>query len=49
MDGDRVVGEERLLTDQGARIREVAQGPDGSIYVLTDADNGRLLKVTPKR
>jgi aldose sugar dehydrogenase len=45
---DRVVGEERLLMDLGARIREVVQGPDGALYVLTDAANGRLLKVTPR-
>jgi aldose sugar dehydrogenase len=45
---DRVVGEERLLTDRGERIREVAQGPDGAIYLLTDDENGRLLRVTPR-
>lgn len=45
--GDRVVGEERLLTDRGERIREVVQGPDGAIYLLTDHENGRLLKITP--
>lgn len=49
IEGDRVVGEERLLTDRGERIREVAQGPDGAVYVLTDAENGRLLKITPRR
>lgn len=48
MDGDRVVGEERLLTDRGARIREVVQGPDGALYLLTDAENGKLLKITPR-
>ncbi|WNG44024.1 PQQ-dependent sugar dehydrogenase [Archangium minus] len=45
---DRVVGEERLLTDRKARIREVVQGPDGALYLLTDATNGQLLKVTPR-
>ena len=45
---DRVVGEERLLTDLDARIRDVVQGPEGAIYLLTDAPNGRLLKITPK-
>jgi len=49
MNGDRVAGEERLLTDRGDRIREVVQGPDGALYLLTDAENGRLLKVTPRR
>jgi glucose/arabinose dehydrogenase len=45
--GDRVVGEERLLTDRNARIREVAQGPDGALYLLTDSTNGKLLKLVP--
>ena len=47
LEGDRVVGEERLLGDLNARIREVVQGPDGALYVLTDAPDGRLLKLTP--
>jgi glucose/arabinose dehydrogenase len=45
---DRVVGEERLLTDLDERIREVVQGPDGALYVLTDDDDGELLRITPK-
>jgi glucose/arabinose dehydrogenase len=49
MNGDRVAGEERLLTDRDARIREVVQGPDGAIYVLTDEENGSLLRITPRR
>jgi glucose/arabinose dehydrogenase len=48
LEGDRVVGEERLLTDLRARIREVVEGPDGALYLLTDAGNGKLLKVTPR-
>jgi glucose/arabinose dehydrogenase len=48
VENDRVVGEERLLTDLGARIREVVQGPDGALYLLTDAADGKLLKVTPR-
>jgi glucose/arabinose dehydrogenase len=44
---DRVVGEERLLADRGERIREVVQGPDGALYLLTDGSNGKLLKLTP--
>lgn len=47
MKGDRVAGEERLLTDLEERIREVVQGPDGAVYVLTDDDDGKLLKLTP--
>ena len=49
MNGDRVVGEERLLTERGTRVREVVQGPDGALYLLTDAENGSLLRVTPRR
>jgi glucose/arabinose dehydrogenase len=48
MEGERVVGEERLLTDAKDRIRDVVQGPDGALYLLTDNANGRLLKVVPK-
>ena len=43
--GERVVSEERLLTERKARVREVRQGPDGAIYLLSGAD---LLKLTPK-
>ncbi|MBW3558969.1 MAG: PQQ-dependent sugar dehydrogenase [Proteobacteria bacterium] len=48
MNGDRVVGEERLLTERGERIREVVQGPDGALYVLTDRANGKLLRIAPR-
>ncbi|MCP3105032.1 PQQ-dependent sugar dehydrogenase [Myxococcus sp. K15C18031901] len=45
---DRVVGEEHLLKNLNARIREVVQGPEGALYLLTDATNGKLLKLTPQ-
>ncbi len=45
---DRVVGEERLLTDLHERIRAAVQGPGGAIYVITDADRGKLIRLTPK-
>jgi glucose/arabinose dehydrogenase len=45
---DRVVGEERLLTDRRVRVREVVQGPEGALYLLTDETNGELLKLIPK-
>ena len=45
LDGDRIVGEERLLTDLGERIRDVRVGADGSVYVLTDAEDGRLIRL----
>jgi glucose/arabinose dehydrogenase len=47
LDGDRITGEERLLKELGARIRDVRVGGDGSVYVLTDEENGKLLKLTP--
>ncbi len=50
--GDRVVDEERLLTDlqpNRERIRDVRQGPDGALYLLTDNAQGRVLKLVPKR
>lgn len=45
LDGDKVVHEERLLGELKARIRDVRVGPDGYLYVLTDAKDGALLKV----
>ena len=44
-DGDKVIHEERLLGGLKARIRDVRQGPDGFLYVLTDEDNGVLYRV----
>jgi glucose/arabinose dehydrogenase len=49
LENDRVVGEERLLMERGDRIREVVQGPEGALYLLTDDDDGKLLKLTPDR
>ncbi len=46
LDGDRVVGEERIVTDHG-RVRDVRVGPSGSVWILTDEDDGELLEVTP--
>ena len=48
LDGERVTGEDRLLVDLGERIREVEVGPDGSIYVATDSEQGKILKLVPK-
>lgn len=45
LDGDAIVGEERLLAERGERIRDVRVGPDGYVYVLTDDDNGKLLRI----
>jgi len=49
LDGEAVVAEERLLVDLGERIRDVRQGPDGALYVLTDSPEGRVLRLTPQR
>jgi glucose/arabinose dehydrogenase len=46
LDGERIVGEERLLTDRNQRIRDVRQGPDGAIYLLTS--DGSLLRIVPR-
>jgi aldose sugar dehydrogenase len=51
LDGERVVGEERLLQDlQPVReaIRDVVQGPDGALYLLTNNQQGRVLKIVPR-
>ena len=45
---NRVVAEEPLLTDLKARIRGVAEGPDGALYVITDGNAGKILKLVPK-
>ena len=44
LDGEKVVDEERI--PMGARIRDVAQGPDGAVYALTDEGNGEILRLT---
>ncbi|MGL6111122.1 MAG: PQQ-dependent sugar dehydrogenase [Rubrivivax sp.] len=46
-DGQRVVKEETLLTDLRSRIRDVRQGPDGWLYLLTDSADGQLLRLAP--
>jgi glucose/arabinose dehydrogenase len=47
LDGDRIVSEERLLGELDARIRDVRVGGDGDLYVLTDEDDGKLLRIVP--
>jgi aldose sugar dehydrogenase len=46
LDGETVVAEERLITNEGERIRDVREGPDGALYLLTDHPEGRVLRVT---
>jgi glucose/arabinose dehydrogenase len=48
LDGERIVAEEMLLVGAGDRIRDVRQGPDGAIWVLTDAGDGKLMRLTAK-
>ena len=45
---DEVVAAEALLEDQGKRIRDVRQGPDGALWALTD-DTGEVLRITPHK
>ena len=47
--GDKVVKEERLLQGLRERIRDVRQGPDGALYLLTDNSAGRILRVAPAK
>jgi glucose/arabinose dehydrogenase len=47
LDGQTVTNEERIAL--GARIRDVEQGPDGAVYVATDAADGRILRLTPEQ
>ncbi len=49
LDGEKAVKEERLLQDLNERIRDVRQGPDGALYLLTDNDQGRILRVAPAK
>jgi aldose sugar dehydrogenase len=43
----RIVAEERIPI--GARVRDVRQGPDGFVYVLTDERDGEILRLEPAR
>jgi glucose/arabinose dehydrogenase len=47
LDGETVAGEEVLLADQGHRIRDVRIGPDAAVWLLTDAADGRILRLAP--
>lgn len=48
LEGNRVRGEEHLLADKGKRIRDVKQGPNGEIYVITDYESGELWRIAPR-
>jgi len=47
LNGDIVTGEERLLQNLHERIRDVRQGPDGALWLITDSSAGRILRVVP--
>lgn len=47
LDGEKIVSSERLLADRKKRIRDVRQGPDGFLYVLTDEKRAELLRLRP--
>lgn len=48
LDGEKVVGEERIATELNERIRDVVVGPDGALYLAIDSAEGRILKLVPK-
>ncbi|HEX7069867.1 MAG TPA: PQQ-dependent sugar dehydrogenase, partial [Rhodothermales bacterium] len=48
IEGNRVVGEEHLLTDRGQRVRDVRQGADGALYLVTDQPQGQLWRIVPR-
>jgi glucose/arabinose dehydrogenase len=49
IDNDRVTGEEHLLVDRRQRVRDVRQGPEGALYVVTDQENGEVWRIAPRR
>jgi glucose/arabinose dehydrogenase len=49
IEDNRVTGEEHLLSERGQRVRDVREGPDGSLYIVTDEAAGELWKIVPRR
>jgi aldose sugar dehydrogenase len=49
LDGEKITGEERLLANLGARIRDVRMAADGTLYLLTDAREGKVLRIVPEK
>ena len=47
LDGERIISEERLLQNEFGRIRDVRNGPDGHLYLLTDDADGRIIRLEP--
>ena len=48
LENNRVTGEEHLLTDRNQRVRDVRQGPDGALYLVTDEKAGELWRIAPR-
>lgn len=48
LNNHKVLGEERLLLDQHQRMRDIKEGPDGALWVLTDDVHGRLIRIAPR-
>ena len=48
IENNRVTGEEHLLMDRRQRVRDVRQGPDGALYIVTDQENGELWRIAPR-
>ena len=44
-----MIAEERLLTELEGRIRGVAEGPDGALYVITDRNDAKIVRLVPKK
>jgi len=49
IENNKVTGEEHLLIDREKRIRDVKQGPDGALYVVTDEQAGEVWKIAPRK
>jgi len=47
LEDGKIIGEERLIEDLDQRVRDVRQGPDGNLYLLTDEDDGAVLRLAP--
>jgi len=48
MNGTKVTGEERMFPELNVRIRDIIQGPDGALYVSTDEDSGKVVRISKK-
>jgi glucose/arabinose dehydrogenase len=49
IESNRVTGEEHLLTNRNQRVRDVRQGSDGALYIVTDESRGEVWKIVPRR